>query len=272
MTMKKDQERKGRVIYFSHGGGPLPILGDGSHKAMIKFMTRLPSHITKPDAIIVISAHWEENAVTVLGSPNPVMLYDYYGFPDEAYSLTYPALGNPKLASRIIRILKQKGIGGRIDNERGFDHGLFIPLKLMYPAADIPAIQVSLVRGLNPVIHLEMGKALIELMDENILIIGSGFSFHNMRAFSWEGNNTADQPNDSFQDWLVETCTAFLSRTEIEQRLILWEEAPAARYCHPREEHLLPLHVCVGAAGENNRATKIFDDYILGKRAVAFQW
>lgn len=270
-TIKKE-EQKGRIIYFSHGGGPLPILGDGSHKAMIKFMTELPSQIAKPETIIVISAHWEENVPTVLGSPHPEMFYDYYGFPDEAYSVTYPAPGNPQLASRIIRILKQTGINGRIDSARGFDHGLFIPLKLMYPRADIPAIQISLVRGLDPVVHLKIGKALRGLMDENILVIGSGFSFHNMRAFSWEGNKTADPPNDSFQNWLVETCTAPLLQTAREKRLIRWEEAPAARYCHPREEHLIPLHVCMGIAGENKRTTKIFDDYILGKRAVAFQW
>lgn len=272
LMMNGNEEAKGSVIYFSHGGGPLPILGDRSHKAMIKFMAELPSQIAKPDAIIVISAHWEENLVTVLGSYNPGILYDYYGFPDEAYRLTYPAHGNPELASRIIRMLKHVRIEGRIDNERGFDHGSFIPLKLMYPDANIPSIQVSLVSGLDPVIHMEMGKALRTLMNENILVIGSGFSFHNMRAFSWEGNSTIDQANDLFQDWLIETCTGSLSRTEREQRLILWEKAPAARYCHPREEHLLPLHVCVGIAGENNQAATIFDDCILGKRAVAFQW
>ena len=145
-------------------------------------------------------------------------------------------------------------------------------MKLMYPDADIPSIQVSLVKGLDPATHLEVGKALRELMTENILVIGSGFSFHNMQAFSWEGDRSVDQPNDAFQDWLVETCTVLPSGAEREQRLVLWEEAPGARYCHPREEHLLPLHVCVGTAGEDKRAMKIFDDYILGKRSVAFQW
>jgi len=269
--MKINAARKGKIIYFSHGGGPLPILGDPSHQAMIKFMTELPSRIAKPDAIIVFSAHWEEDIVTVLGASNPVMFYDYYGFPDEAYRLTYPAPGNPELASRIIGLLKQKEIAGRIDNKRGFDHGLFIPLKLMYPKADIPSIQISLVRGLDPVVHLEIGKALRDLMAENILLIGSGFSFHNMRAFSWKGNRTFDPANDSFQDWLVETCTTALPAKAREQRLTHWQEAPAARYCHPREEHLLPLHVCAGAADGKQPATRIFDEYILGKRAVAFE-
>lgn len=272
LMINGNKEAKGSIIYFSHGGGPLPILGDSSHKTMIKFMEELPSQIAKPDAIIVISAHWEENLVTVLGSYNPVMFYDYYGFPDEAYRFTYPAPGNPELSSRIILMLKHMKIDGSIDNERGFDHGLFIPLKLMYPEANIPSIQISLVRELDPVVHMEIGKALRPLMNENILVIGSGFSFHNMRAFSRERNSTTDETNDSFQDWLIETCSGSMSQAEREQRLIFWEKAPAARYCHPREEHFLPLHVCVGIAGENNRAAKIFDDYILGKRAVAFKW
>ena len=107
-------------------------------------------------------------------------------------------------------------------------------------------------------------------MRENILVIGSGFSFHNMQAFSWQGMNTPDPANDAFQNWLIETCSGPLSPSEREQRLVEWQKAPSARYCHPREEHLLPLHVCLGMA--NKAATVIFDDYILGKRAVAFLW
>ena len=272
MAKYKGEDRKGKAIYISHGGGPLPILGDKSHRAMVQFMERLPSILGKPDTIIVISAHWEESVATVLGASNPAMFYDYYGFPDEAYNITYPAPGNRELASGIVQLLKEKGIGCSFDDERGFDHGLFIPLKLMYPEADIPAIQLSLVRGLDPVVHIELGKALNELMGENILVIGSGFSFHNMGAFSWDGKIKIDQANDKFQEWLIETCAAPLTQEERVRRLIHWEEAPAARYCHPREEHLLPLHVCVGIAGANPRVEKIFDDYILGKRAVAFQW
>jgi 4,5-DOPA dioxygenase extradiol len=176
-------------VYFSHGGGPLPILGDASHKAMIDFMRQLPSKLRRPDAILVISAHWEESVATLLGSPNPVMFYDYYGFPEEAYDINYPAPGNPKLAERIAGLLNEQKIPARIDPGRGFDHGLFIPLKLMYPAADIPALQLSLLRGLDPMAHLALGKVLHALIDEDILVIGSGFSFHNMQAFAWERNN-----------------------------------------------------------------------------------
>lgn len=259
-----------QILYFSHGGGPLPILGDSSHKAMVDFMLQLPSRLRKPDAILVISAHWEESIATLLGAQNPPMFYDYYGFPDKAYEITYSAPGNPELANRIASILNKYNISARIDKKRGFDHGLFIPLKLMYPQADIPSLQLSLLRGLDPAAHLALGKTLRELMSENILVIGSGFSFHNMGAFSWEGINAPDSANEAFQNWLISVCTGPISQPEREQHLIEWLNAPAARYCHPREEHLLPLHVCLGMA--DNPAQTIFDDYILGKRAVAFLW
>ena len=263
-------ENKAQIVYFSHGGGPLPILGDPSHQAMVDFMTLLPSQLRKPDAILVVSAHWEERAATLLGAQDPPMFYDYYGFPDEAYEITYPAPGSPGLANRIAELLGKSNVPARIDAQRGFDHGLFIPLKLMYPQADIPSIQLSLLRGLNPAAHIALGKALRELVHENILVVGSGFSFHNLRAFFGQAMDTPDRANDAFQDWLIEVCAGAMPQPEREQRLIEWEKAPAARYCHPREEHLLPLHVCVGMA--DKPAKVIFDDRILGKRAVAFLW
>lgn len=267
---QKNSQNKAQIVYFSHGGGPLPLLGDAGHKVMVDFMRRLPSQLKKPETILVISAHWEEPVATVLSSPAPDMFYDYYGFPDEAYQIKYPAPGNPKLADRISKLLNQNSIKTHIDNQRGFDHGLFIPLKLMYPDADIPAIQLSLMQGFDPTIHVKLGQALRDLLTENILVIGSGFSFHNMSAFSWRGKNNPDPDNDQFQDWLIEVCTKPRSQSVQEQNLIEWQNAPSARYCHPREEHLLPLHVCAGMA--NKAATTIFDDYILGKRAVAFLW
>jgi aromatic ring-opening dioxygenase catalytic subunit (LigB family) len=259
-----------QIIYFSHGGGPLPLLGDASHKAMVDFMRQLPSQLRPPDAILVISAHWEESTATLLGARNPPMFYDYYGFPDEAYKISYPVPGSPDLAKRIADVLQTRQIPTHIDPQRGFDHGVFIPLKLMYPHADIRTLQLSLLRGLNPAAHLALGTALRDLMPENLLVVGSGFSFHNMRAFSWQGINAPDPGNDAFQNWLIEVCTGPIPQSEREQRLIEWEQAPSARYCHPREEHLLPLHVCLGMA--DKPAAVIFDDYILGKRALAFLW
>ena len=270
MADQNNFQDKAQIVYFSHGGGPLPILGDADHKAMVDFMLHLPSRLRKPDAILVISAHWEESKATLLGAPAPPMFYDYYGFPEEAYDITYPAPGSPDLAKRIAGLLGKNNIEAHIDPQRGFDHGLFIPLKMMYPKADIPSLQLSLLRGLNPTAHLALGKALRELTHENILIIGSGFSFHNMKAFFEQERNSPDPANDEFQNWLTETVTSPILQAEREQILIEWQKAPSARYCHPREEHLLPLHVCVGMA--NKPAVKIFDGYIFGKRGVAFLW
>jgi aromatic ring-opening dioxygenase catalytic subunit (LigB family) len=237
---------------------------------MVEFMQQLPSQLRKPDAVLVISAHWEERVATLLGAKTPPMLYDYYGFPDEAYEITYPAPGSPDLAESIVETLGRSDIPAFIDSDRGFDHGLFIPLKMMYPKADIPSLQLSLLRGLDPATHIALGRALSAFMGANILVVGSGFSFHNLKAFSWQGIAESDPGNDGFQNWLIETCTGPLSRREREQRLISWEQAPFARYCHPREEHLLPLHVCAGMADKQARV--IFDDHILGKRAVALMW
>lgn len=261
---------KARIVYFSHGGGPLPILGDPGHAAMVEFMKRLPSMVGKPEAILVISAHWEENEAVLTGSPAPPMFYDYYGFPGEAYKITYPAPGNPELAERISDLLNVNGVRASVDRNRGFDHGLFIPLKLMFPAADIPSIQLSLLHSLSPSGHVAMGRALRGITEENILVIGSGFSFHNMRAFSWDALEKPDPENNAFQDWLTYVCTGNVSQAEREQLLEEWEKAPHARYCHPREEHLLPLHVCAGMA--DKPAEVVFDGHILGKRSIAFLW
>ncbi len=261
---------KAQIVYFSHGGGPLPILGDPSHKAMIDFMTRLPQQLNRPQAIVVISAHWEESAATLLGAEHPPMFYDYYGFPDEAYEIQYPGPGHPELAQRTMQTLEQAGIPSRIDPQRGFDHGHFIPLKMMYPDADIPSIQLSLLRGLNPAAHVALGKALRSLKDMNVLVIGSGFSFHNMMGFFGQPVDAPDPANDAFQDWLIDVVTGAHGQDEREQRLIEWQRAPSARYCHPREEHLLPVHVCQGMADAPGKL--VFDDRILGKRSVAFLW
>ena len=267
----ENTQKKSQIVYFSHGGGPMPLLGDPGHKNMIDFMTKLPSSLHRPDAILVVSAHWEESAATLQNAANPPMFYDYYGFPEAAYSITYPAPGSPELATRIAGLLQLNHIPTAMDGQRGFDHGLFIPLKMMYPEADIPCLQLSLLRGLNPAAHINLGKALRALNSENILVVGSGFSFHNMRAFSWGGNGPDDPANDAFQDWLIESMAGSLPTEQQEQRLKEWSKAPNARYAHPREEHLLPLHVCLGMA-DGAPGNLIFDDTILGKRSVGFLW
>ena len=258
------------VIYFSHGGGPLPILGDPSHNEMISFMKKLPEELEKPEAIIVISAHWEEEVPSIIGSNSPSLFYDYYGFPKEAYEIKYSLPGNMDLVKQIKEVFEKNKVQLTIDGKRGLDHGVFIPLLMMYPEANIPVTQISLIKGLDPETHLSIGRVLNQLLREKILIIGSGFSFHNMKAFDWAGENKTDEKNNGFQDWLIEVCTGDYSQKEREDKLRNWEKVPNARYCHPREEHLIPLHVCCGAAGRKGKL--IFDNYILGKRALAIRW
>lgn len=264
------QSNQTQIVYFSHGGGPLPILGDRSHQAMIEFMQNLGKEIRRADAILVISAHWEERVPTLLGAPNPPLYYDYYGFPKQAYKLSYPLPGNPTLNRTLAGLFDRAELPYGIDPQRGFDHGVFIPLMMMYPEADIPTAQLSLVQGLDPAFHLQLGRILRGIADQNILVIGSGFSFHNQRAFFNPATDGADPKNEAFQDWLIDTCTSEIDASEREERLAAWEKAPYARYCHPREEHLMPLQVCAGLAGQPGKV--VFDDRILNKRAVAFLW
>ncbi len=262
------------ILYIPHGGGPLPLMDHEGHAALISFLKSLHRKIPRPEAIVVISAHWERDIPVITATPNPELIYDYFGFPESAYEITYPAKGAPDLAHQMHTLLSQSRIKSKLDDGRGFDHGLFIPLKLIYPDADIPCVQISLTADLDPAAHLNIGKALSSLSKENLLILGSGFSFHNMGAFviSDGGTQRKDLENHGFQQWLTETCTdSCFSPEEREDRLIHWERAPHARYCHPREEHLLPLHVCAGMAGFKPAKT-IFHDAIMGQEAVGFLW
>jgi len=258
------------VLFIPHGGGPLPLLGDPGHQQLLDFLPGIAAKIPMPSAICVISAHWEESIATITSGTSPSLIYDYYGFLDAAYAIQYPAPGSPNLADKIFTALQQNGISVRLDEQRGFDHGLFVPLKLMFPDAQIPCVQLSLLSNLDPAAHIAIGKALRPLRQDKVLFIGSGFSFHNMRAF-FTDNQGVDEQNTAFQTWLMATCTdPKLSFAERTSRLIAWARAPGARYCHPREEHLLPLHVCAGLADET--AELVFEGEILGKKACGFIW
>ena len=175
-------KKKGAVLFIPHGGGPLPILGDQRHQELIKFLEKIKTIINKPSSIIIVSAHWEEEEVKITSGEKPSLIYDYSGFPEETYKIIYPAAGNPELANKIKILLNAQNINSKLDTERGFDHGVFIPLKIMYPDASIPCVQISLLNNLDPKKHIEIGKALTSLMDENILILGSGMSFHNLKS------------------------------------------------------------------------------------------
>ncbi len=259
------------VLYIPHGGGPLPLLGDPDHQQLVDFLQQIPSSLGEPSAIVVISAHWEEEKATITSGAMPELMYDYYGFPEDSYRIQYPASGDSALARKIGALLQTSGIDARLDDQRGFDHGLFVPLKIMYPLARIPCVQLSLLASLDPWAHIAMGKALAPLRSENILIVGSGFSFHNLRAFFAGPPGLPDQRNEIFNRWLIDTCTdEKLTFVEREELLVAWEKTPYARYCHPREEHLLPLHVCLGMG--QAKARLVFDREVMGKKACAFLW
>ena len=271
--MTDRNENLGPVVYLPHGAGPLPLLGDPDHEKLIKFLENLPLRLTKPSAVLVVSAHWEAQLPTITSASHPKLIYDYSGFPEKSYQIQYPAPGSPGLAENLRELLAHHEIDSVLDNARGFDHGMFVPLKLMYPEADIPCIQLSLMGSLNPEDHINLGKAIADIRKKNVMILGSGFSYHNMSdivAPSDEGRAF----NVDFDLWLVDACTSGrYERDEREQMLVEWENAPAARESHPREEHLLPLHVCLGAASESNHgATAIFNDDVMGRRASAFLW
>lgn len=268
MTNKK---KKGSIFYIPHGGGPLPLLDEAMFHNMNKFLRKIPDTIQKPEAIIVISAHWEESTISIIASQNPSMLYDYTGFPAESYELQYPAPGHPELANRIAALLSNQGIDSHLDDERGFDHGVFIPLLMMYPGADIPCIQISLSSSLEAKFHIQLGQALTSLTDDNLLILGSGYSFHNMSVMMAAKGALPNEKNQQFEAWLAQTCTdPNMSNKEREQRLSNWENAPHARYCHPREEHLLPLQVCYGIGG--GAAKTVFQESVAGLVTSGYQW
>jgi aromatic ring-opening dioxygenase catalytic subunit (LigB family) len=256
------------TVFINHGGGPcffMPDDGSGPFPANtwrkmasnLSQLAKLPGpNAPKVKAILVASAHWETEAPAVTVAANPPLLYDYYGFPPETYEIEWPAPGDPDLAQRVKRLLTGAGFPCLEERDRGLDHGVFIPLKLAFPAADVPVVQLSLVQGLDPKTHLAMGKALAPLRREGVLIIGSGMSFHNLRAF-FGADEKSVAAAESFDAWLDATCGEDGDASAREPRLERWAtDAPNARVCHPREEHLAPLFVAAGAAsGERGRKT-----------------
>lgn len=262
------------VLFLSHGGGPLPLLGDPGHEGMVQAFSqirdKLQQQAPQPDALLFVSAHWETASAQITAAANPSIIYDYYGFPEESYSLQYPVAGAPEVARQVKDALQEAGIPALLDVDRGLDHGVFVPGLILFPEAGIPCLQVSVLNSLDSGQHLELGRALAGLRERNVMIIGSGFSFHNLREFFGKGDPQADKLNFEFEQWLSETVMDNDAEKQ-NQRLLDWQQAPGARFCHPREEHLMPLHVCAGAA-ENARADQAWRFEVLGKQGSCYWW
>lgn len=265
------QPKQMPVLFIPHGGGPWPFMEwnpPGMWDDLAGYLKGVDAAVgQRPKAILVISAHWEERTFTLQTAENPSLIYDYSGFPPHTYQLKYAAPGSPALAQRAAALLGEAGLETATNPTRGYDHGVFIPFMLMYPQADLPIVQLSLLRRLDPETHLAAGRALRALRDEGVLIVASGMSYHNLGAF---GREQSAKESRVFDQWLTQT----VEEPDVAvrcQRLRDWSSAPAARAVHPREEHLIPLMVAAGAAG-TDRGHKVFQGEFYGTRYSGFQF
>jgi len=256
------------TYFISHGGGPWPWLKaemPGVYDRLEAALKQMPGQLaTRPAAVLVVSGHWEEPDFTVMSGPAPPMVYDYSGFPAHTYSIKYPAPGSPEVARRVLELLRGAGFAARADDRRGFDHGTFAPLAAIYPAADVPVLQLSIRRDYDPEAHLAAGRALEPLRREGVLIVGSGLSYHNLRMLGPRGR----RPSHEFDAWLTETVCGSAAG-ERSRRLRRWADAPAARLAHPSEDHLIPLMVAVGAAEQEPGVRVYHEDSFFGGVAVS---
>ena len=260
------------TYFVSHGGGPWPFMKEqtgGSYDLLEASLIDIPRQIgVRPKAVLVVTAHWEQPDFTISSGAAPTMIYDYGGFPAHTYQIEYPAPGSPELAQRVAGLIEAAGHKAKMDPQRGLDHGTFSMLYPIYPAADVPVVQLSLKQGYDPLTHIEIGRALAPLRSEGVLIIGSGLSYHNLRQFGTGGAPASH----AFDGWLQHTlleCTP----AEREARLVQWDKAPSARLAHPREDHLLPLMVALGAA-EHEQARCVYheDDFFGGLAVSSFRF
>jgi aromatic ring-opening dioxygenase catalytic subunit (LigB family) len=260
------------AIFLPHGGGPCFFMdwtwgpADTWH-ATRHFLESIQDSLPQPPkALLVISGHWEEPAFTAAAAAQPQLIYDYSGFPAHTYQLTWPAPGDPALAARISSMLHAAGLPSSTDPKRGYDHGVFVPLKVAFPEAQIPVVTLSLDQSLDPALHIAAGRALAPLRDEGVLIIASGMSFHNLRGYFQP--QTAERSRE-FDSWL----TSAVESPAKQRNALLekWRSAPFAAYSHPREEHLIPLMVASGAGGDAP-GKRVFTDDPMGARISAYRF
>lgn len=262
------------VWFIPHGGGPCFFMDPpaGAPQAWTKMEAYLRGLLKavkeRPRAILMISGHWLEPRPTLGAAAAPPLIFDYFGFPKHTYELKYPAPGDPALARRVVDLLEQAGVPAAQDASRGYDHGVFIPMLLVAPDADIPVVQLSLDLSLDPARHLVIGRALAPLREEGVLIVGSGMSFHNLQNF-YRADPRVLALAEKFDDWLTRTLA--LDEDARDAALTKWEEAPGARFSQPHEDHLLPLMVAAGAA-EADRGARDFHDHVFGAPISGFRF
>ena len=250
------------ALFISHGS-PMLALTDSPAR---RFLERLGKTLPRPKAILVASAHWESNGAPAVSlAERPKTIHDFGGFPPALFAIDYPAPGAPELAGRAAELLAQAGYAVDRSPDRGLDHGAWVPLRLMYPEADIPVTQLSILRGATPAEHENMGRALAALREEGVLVVGSGSLTHNLYEFRGQG---VDAPVPS---WVSEFGTWMHAMLQDQQREALLDyrrRAPYAERNHPTEEHLLPLYVAMGAVGAAPNAERIHASYEYGVLAM----
>jgi len=250
-------------LYISHGSPMLALEPGTSGPALARLAAALP----KPKAIVIVSAHWESSELLVGGNPQPETWHDFGGFPKALFEVQYPAPGNPQLAAEVAELLKADGLPARIDTQRPFDHGVWVPLSLMYPQADIPVVQVSLPTRGGPALQTRVGHALASLREHGVLLIGSGSITHNLRELDWHAGPESVEPwAKAFRDWMIEKLEANDEVALHDYR----QQAPNAVRNHPSDEHLLPLYFARAAGGEFSIAHQGFTMGALGMDIYRF--
>ncbi len=254
------------TIFVSHGA-PSLLLGQGP---TFHFFEELGGTFPHPKAILCVSAHWESKRPAVTGSPQPITIHDFFGFPEQLYDIYYPASGDYHVARTVQQMLQESGIACDIDESRGLDHGTWVPLSLMYPAADIPVIQLSVQTSGGPDHHFQIGRVLQSLREQGVLIIGSGGATHNLREFGKFAVDALPEPYAmDFDKWLSDS----IQNANRDDLLNYKNTAPGATRNHPTEEHFLPLFVPLGAGGDGAKGKQLHKGFTYGILSMAaYAW
>jgi 4,5-DOPA dioxygenase extradiol len=249
------------TLFLSHGSPMHAIEPGAAGRAWAALGRELP----RPRAVLIASAHWETSVPLLTGNPAPQTIHDFGGFPDELFRLQYGAPGDPALAEQAVALLKAAGVAAGIDGCRGRDHGAWVPLRWMYPDADVPVVQLAIQPEFGAAHHLRVGRALAPLADDSVLIIGSGHATHNLR--DWMSNPRRQEPlryAKAFAEWLHDRLMA----RDVDA-LVAWrEQAPEAARAHPSDEHFLPLFVALGAAGDGTNVERFVEGFEAGALAM----
>lgn len=256
------------TLFVPHGAPTFALRPGAAGAALSRFAAALP----RPRAVIVVSAHWDTAEPTIGLADRPQTIHDFHGFGPELHAIRYPATGCREAGVEVLDHLRQAGFAAAADSVRGLDHGAWIPLRLMFPDADVPVIPLSLQAAHGPAHHLAVGGALAPLAKRGFLVVASGNLTHNLSDFRLAAERGSDGLPDyvrEFPEWIWQRLQAADTRALLEYRRL----APAAARAHPTEEHLLPLFVALGAAGANVRAERLHvgvDDYVIAMDALAF--